>query len=148
MTTHSVFLLRAFAGFGLSVLLAFSALIVARVLFRLVFGDLIIRGYLAAGDVYVITLFMGIGIGGGIGAALGWIGSDVTPRLRSFHALGWVILGIAASWAAYFYKTEIDVYASFENNEVSQVAILWAIVAPNVVTSAIGLYRHIRLGPT
>ena len=147
MATHSVFFLRAFAGFGLSVLLAFGALMFARVLLRLVIADLVIRGYLGAGDVYVFTLFTGIGAGAGIGAALGWLGSDISPRLRSFHMLGWILLGVAVSWAAYVYKTEIDPYASFESNEVSQLAMLWAIVVPNVIASAIGLYRHIRLGP-
>ncbi len=119
----------------------------ARVLLRLVIADLVIRGYLGAGDVYVVTLFTGIGVGAGVGAALGWLGSDISPRLRSFHMLGWILLSVAVSWAAYVYKTEIDRYASFESNEVSQLAMLWAIVVPNVIASAIGLYRHIRLGP-
>ena len=58
------------------------------------------------------------------------------------------MLGVAAAWAAYLYKTVIDPYATYESNEVSATAILWAVLVPSVVATAIGLYRHIRVGPT
>ena len=148
MTSYSVFLLRVVAGFGLSALFGFASLIAARVLFRLVIGDLIFGGYIWAGDVYVIMLFSGIGTAAGTGTALGWLGSDIAPKLRSLHALGWQTLGVAAAWAAYAYKTVIDPYASYQNNEVSATAILWAVLVPNVIATAISLYRHIRVGPT
>ncbi len=148
MTSYSIVLLRIVAGFGMSAFFAFAALITARVLFRLVIADLVVRDYTWAGDVYVIVLFSGIGVAAGTGTALGWLGSDIAPKLRSLHALGWQMLGIAAAWAAYLYKTVIDPYATYESNEVSATAILWAVLIPNVVATAIGLYRHIRVGPT
>ena len=146
--TSSLFLLRVVAGFGLSAVLGFASLIVARVLLRFVFGDLVLGGYLWAADVYVVLLFCGVGSAAGVGTALGWIGSDIAPKLRSPHTLGWQMLGIAAAWAAYGYKTVIDPYASYESNVVSATAILWAVLVPNIVASGIGLYRHIRFGPT
>ena len=148
MTTYSVTLLRVVAGFGLSALLGFASLIAARVLLRFVFGDLVLGGYLWASDVYVVLLFSGIGTAAGAGTVLSWFGSDIAPRLRSLHTLGWQILGLAAAWAAYGYKTVIDPYVTYESNEVSATAILWAVLVPNIVASGIGLYRHIRFGPT
>ncbi len=144
--TSSLFLLRVVAGFGLSAVLGFASLIVARVLLRFVFGDLVLGGYLWAADVYVVLLFCGVGSAAGVGTALGWIGSDIAPKLRSPHTLGWQMLGIAAAWAAYGYKTVIDPYASYESNVVSATAILWAVLVPNIVASGIGLYRQIRVG--
>ena len=146
MTSYGLFLLRSIAGFGLSALFAFASLIFARVLFRLAIGDLVLHGYLWAGDVYVIALFSGIGAASGLGTALGWYGSDIAPRLRSLQSLGWLALGVATAWAAYGYKTIIDPYATYENNEVSATAILWATLVPNIAASALGLYRQWRLG--
>ena len=148
MTSYSIVLLRVVAGFGLSALFGFASLIAAWVLLRFVVGDLVLGGYIWARDVYVFLLFSGIGTAAGVGTALGWLGSDIAPKVRSPHALGWQILGIAAAWAAYGYKTIIDPYASYESNEVRATAILWAVLAPNIVATAIGLYRHIRVGPT
>lgn len=119
---------------------------IARVLLRFVIGDLVLGGYLWAADVYAVLLFCGIGTAAGVGTALGWLGSDLAPKLRSPHVLGWMALGIAASWAAYGYKTVIDPYVTYESNEVTATAILWAVLAPNVLATAIGLYRQIRSG--
>ena len=146
MASYGIFLLRLIAGFGLSALFGFAALIAARVLFRLAIGDLVLGGYMWAGDVYVVALFSGIGAAAGTGTALGWIGSDLAPKLRSFHALGWLLLGVATAWAAYGYKTVIDPYATYENNVVSQTAILWAMLVPNAAAAAVGLYRQWRAG--
>ena len=141
-----VFFLRVIAGFGLSALFGFASLLLARVLLRFVFGDLILGGYLWAADVYAVLLFSGIGASSGVGTALGWLGSDLAPKLRSLHSLGWVVLGIGAAWAAYGYKTVIDPYVTYESNEVTATAILWAVLFPNIVASGIGLYRQIRIG--
>ena len=141
-----VLLLRVIAGFGLSAMLGFASLILARVLLRFVFGDLVIGGYLWAADVYAVLLFCGIGVSAGVGTALGWLGSDLAPRLRSPHVLGWEVLGVAAAWAAYGYKTVIDPYVTYESNEVTATAILWAVLLPNIVATGIGLYRQIRVG--
>ncbi len=141
-----VFFLRVIAGFGLSAVLGFASLIVARVLLRFVFGDLVLAGYLWASDVYVVMLFCGIGTGAGVGTALGWLGSDIAPRLRSPQVLGWELLGVAAAWAAYGYKTVIDPYVTYESNDVTATAVLWALLAPNILATAIGLYRQIRIG--
>ena len=121
---------------------------VARVLLRFVFGDLVMGGYLWAADVYAVMLFCGIGTAAGAGTALGWLGSDIAPKLRSLHTLGWEVLGVAAAWAAYGYKTVIDPYVTYESNEVTATAILWAVLAPNIVAACIGIYRHFRLGYT
>lgn len=142
-----VLLLRVSGGFGLSALLGgFASIISAYVLLRFVFGDLILGGYTWAADVYVVQLFCGIGAAAGVGTALGWFGSDIAPKLRSLHTVGWVILGVAAAWAAYGYKTVIDPYVTYESNEVTSTAILWAVLAPNIVATCIGLYRQIRIG--
>ena len=146
MTSYGVFLLRVIAGFGLSALFGFASLMFARVLFRFVIGDLVLGGYLWAGDVYVIALFSGIGAAAGAGTVLGWIGSDIAPQLRSPYALGWLLLGAAAAWAAYGYKTIIDPYATYEHNVVSQTAVLWAVLAPNIAASVIGIYKQWRTG--
>ena len=146
MTSYGVFLLRLIAGFGLSALFGFAALIAARVLFRLVIVDLALGGYMWAGDVYVIALFSGIGAAAGTGTALGWIGTDIAPRLRSFHTLGWLLLGAATAWAAYGYKTIIDPYITYEQNVVAQTAIVWAVLVPNIAASALALYRQWRAG--
>lgn len=143
-----VLLLRVIAGFGLSAVLGFASLILARVLLRFVFGDLVLAGYLWVSDVYVVLLFCGIGTAAGVGTALGWLGSDIAPKMRSPHVLGWELLGVAAAWAAYGYKTVIDPYVTYESNEVTATAILWAVLAPNVVATGIGLYRQIRAGST
>ena len=140
--------LRVAAGLGLSAIFGFASLIAARVLLRFVFGDLVLGGYLWAADVYVVLLFCGMGTAAGVGTALGWIGSDIVPMLRSPHTLGWVVLGVAASWAAYGYKTVIDPYVTYESNEVTATAILWSVLAPNVVATCIGVYRQIRVGHT
>ncbi len=81
-----------------------------------------------------------------MGTALGWLGSDLAPKLRSLHSLGWVVLGVGAAWAAYGYKTVIDPYVTYESNEVTATALLWAVLFPNIVASGIGLYRQIRIG--
>ena len=142
-----VLLLRVIAGFGLSAILGgFASIISAYVLLRFVFGDLILGGYTWAADVYVVLLFCGIGTAAGVGTALGWYGSDIAPKLRSPHVLGWELLGVAAAWAAYGYKTVIDPYVTYESNEVTATAILWSVLAPNIVATAIGLYRQIRTG--
>ena len=143
-----VLLLRVIAGFGLSAILGFASLVTARVLLRFVFGDLVLGGYMWAADVYVVLLFCGIGAAAGVGTTLGWLGSDIAPKLRSPHTLGWLLLGLAAAWAAYYYKTIIDPYVTYESNEVTATAILWAVLAPNVVAACVGLYRQIRLGHT
>ena len=143
-----VLLLRVIAGFGLSAILGFASLVTARVLLRFVFGDLVLGGYMWAADVYVVLLFCGIGAAAGVGTALGWLGSDIAPKLRSPHTLGWLLLGLAAAWAAYYYKTIIDPYVTYESNEVTATAIMWAVLAPNVVAACVGLYRQIRLGHT
>ena len=148
MASYSLIVLRVIAGFGLAALFGFAVLIVARVLFRLVIVDLIFGGYMWAGDVYVVMLFSGIGTAAGTGVALGWLGSDIAPKLSSPRALAWQFLGLAASWAAYAYKTRIDPYASYENNEVTATAVLWAVLAPGIVATAIGVYRYVRDGPT
>ena len=142
-----VLFLRVIAGFGLSAKFGFASLIMARVLLRFVIGDLVLGGYLWATDVYAVLLFCGTGASAGVGIALGWLGSDIAPKLRSPHTLGWLVLGMAASWAAYGYKTVIDPYVTYESNEVTATAILWAVLVPNIVASCIGLYRHIRFGP-
>ena len=129
-------------------MLSFASLMVARVLLRFVFGDLVLAGYLWASDVYVVLLFCGIGTAAGVGTALGWLGSDIAPKMRSPHVLGWGLLGVAAAWAAYGYKTVIDPYVTYESNEVTATAVLWAVLAPNIVACAIGLYRQIRVGHT
>ena len=141
-----VFFLRVIAGFGLSALFGFASLILARVLLRFVFGDLVLAGYFWASDVYVVMLFCGIGTAAGVGTALGWLGSEIAPKLRSPHVLGWELLGVASAWAAYGYKTVIDPYVSYESNDVTATAILWAVLAPNLVATAIGLYRQMRVG--
>ena len=146
MGSSLILLLRVIAGFGLSAVLGFTSLMVARVLLRVVFGDLVIGGYLWAADVYVVLLFCGMGTASGAGTALGWLGSDIAPKLRSPHVFGWVVLGVAASWAAYGYKTVIDPYVTYESNEVTATAILWAVLAPNIAATAIGLYRQMRTG--
>ena len=143
-----ILLLRVIAGFGLSAVFGFASLILASVLLRFVFGDLILGGYLWAADVYAVLLFCGIGTSAGVGTALGWLGSDIAPRMRSPHVLGWEILGVAAAWAAYGYKTVIDPYVTYESNEVTATAILWAVLLPNIVATCIGLYRQIRVGHT
>ena len=149
MGSSLVLLLRVIAGFGLSAVFGFTSLMIARVLLRFVFGDLIlVGGYIWAGDVYRVLLFCGIGAAAGVGTALGWLGSDIAPKLRSPHTLGWLLLGLAAAWVAYFYKTIIDPYVTYESNEVTATAVLWAVLAPNVVSTCVGLYRQIRLGHT
>ena len=141
-----VLLLRVIGGFGLSAVLGFASLLVARLLLRFVFGDLVLAGYLWAADVYVVMLFCGIGTASGVGTALGWLGSDIAPKLRSPHVLGWELVGVAAAWAAYGYKTVIDPYITYESNEVTATAVLWAVLAPNIVATCIGLYRQMRTG--
>ena len=142
-----IFLLRVVAGFGLSALFGFASLIVARVLFGLVLRDLFLGGYTWVGDMYVVLLFSGIGTAAGTGTALGWLGSDIMPKLRSPHALGWQLLGLAAAWAAYGYKTIIDPYVTYESNVVSAAAILWAVLVPNIIAACVGAYRQMRFGP-
>lgn len=146
MGSSLVLLLRVIGGFGLSAVFGFASLLLARVLLRFVVGDLILGGYLWAADVYAVLLFCGIGTAAGVGTALGWLGSEIAPRMRSPHLLGWALLGVAAAWAAYGYKTVIDPYVTYESNEVTATAILWAVLLPNIVATAIGLYRQIRLG--
>ena len=147
MTSYGILLLRAIGGFGLSVIFSFLLLLLFdQVLYKLVIIDLVLGGYIWARDVYKITLFSGIGAAVGIGTVMGWFGSDLAPEARSLRALGWLLLGVAAAWAAYGYKTVIDPYATYEYAAVAQTAILWAVLVPNIAASALGLYRYWRAG--
>lgn len=97
--------------------------------------------------VFVFLWFGSIGAVAGIGALIAWLDADSGVRLRSYWTVGAVALGLAAAWGAYIFETVIDPStASFDSREISQTAVIWAILLPNVAASVIGLVRQIRSG--
>ena len=132
--------LRIFAGFGLSAMLTVGAILFTWAMYY--FMD-----YLWPRWVFVTLWFSLPGVGSGIGATIAWWDSDEAKRMKALRAGAWVLLGLVGAWAAYYYKTVVDPNpAVFSSREISSVAILWAVIAPNVVSSAIGAYRQMRTG--
>ena len=132
--------LRIFAGFGLSVVLAVCAILVTWALYY--FMD-----YLWPRWVFVALWFSLPGAAAGLGAAIAWWDSEEARWMKALRICAWAALGLAGAWAAYYYKTAVDPNpAVFSSREISETAILWSVIAPNVVASAIGAYRQIRTG--
>lgn len=132
--------IRVFAGFGLSTLLCITAVFVVWALYY--FMD-----FLWPREVFVGLWFSMIGVGGGVGATIGWLSTDVVPRARSLPTLGWLAVGTASAWAAFYYKSVIDPNpAAFSSTEVSLTAIMWAILVPNILASGVGLVRQVMKG--
>ncbi len=132
--------LRIFAGFGLSVLLSICAIMLTWAMYY--FMD-----YLWPRWVFVTLWFSLPGIAAGMGAAIAWWDSEEPRRMKVLRTGAWVALGLAGAWAAYYYKTVIDPNpATFTSREISSTAILWSVIAPNLVSSCIGAVRQIRTG--
>ena len=132
--------LRIFAGFGLSVIIGVSCLFATWALYY--FMD-----YLWPREVFVVLWFSIIGVGGGAGTAIAWYSSESSTMGKTAQVAGWVVLGVIGAWLAYYYKVVVDPNpASFTSREISSTAVVWATIGPNVVASAVGLYRHIRTG--
>ena len=132
--------LRIFAGFGLSVFLAVCAILTTWAMYY--FMD-----YLWPRWVFVTLWFSLPGAGAGVGAAIAWWDSEESRRMKALRIGAWVALGLVGAWAAYYYQTAVDPNpAVFSSREISSAAILWAVIAPNVVASVIGAYRQIRTG--
>ena len=132
--------LRVFAGFGLSTLLAVCAIMTTWALYY--FMD-----YLWPQWVFVTLWFSFPGIAAGMGATIAWWDSEEQRRMKVLRTSAWALLGLAGAWAAYYYKTVIDPNpAIFTSREISSTAILWAVIAPNLVSSCIGAVRQIRTG--
>ena len=131
---------RIFGGFGLSAIFAGASLFISWALYY--FTD-----YLAPQWAFVVLWFAAMGLSAGAGTATAWLGSGVSERLCSPTTVIWLALGLAGSWAAFYYKTQIDPNpAPFSSREVSSTAILWAVVAPNIAAAAWGAVRHVRTG--
>ena len=132
--------LRIFAGFGLSTLLAVCAILTTWALYY--FMD-----YLWPRWVFVTLWFSLPGVGAGIGATIAWWDSEESRPMRILRASAWVLVGLVGAWAAYYYKTVVDPnLAVFSSRGISSMAIVWAVIAPNVAASVIGAYRQIRTG--
>ena len=132
--------LRIFAGFGLSTLFAVCAILFTWAMYY--FMD-----YLWPRWAFVALWFSLPGVGAGVGAMIAWWDSEEAGRMKALRAGAWIALGLAGAWAAYYYKTLVDPNpAVFSSREISSTAILWAMIAPNAVASAIGAYRQIRAG--
>ena len=131
---------RIFGGFGLSAIFAGASLFVSWALYY--FSD-----YLAPPWAFIAMWFTMMGLCAGAGTATAWLGSGVSERLRAPTTLIWLALGLAGAWAAFYYKTVIDPNpAPFSSREVSATAILWSVIAPNIIAGAWGMVRHVRLG--
>ena len=132
--------LRVFAGFSLSVLLSICAIMLTWALYY--FMD-----YLWPRWVFVALWFSLPGIAAGMGATIAWWDSEEPRRMKFLRTSAWALLGLAGAWAAYYYKTAVDPNpASFTSREISSTAILWAVIAPNIISSCIGAVRQIRTG--
>ena len=132
--------LRIFAGFGLSVLLSICAIMLTWAMYY--FMD-----YLWPRWVFIALWFSLPGVGAGLGAAIAWWESDEARLMRALRMGAGVLLGLAGAWAAYYYKTVIDPNpAVFSSREISETAILWSVIAPNLIASGIGAFRQIRTG--
>lgn len=132
--------LRIFGGFGLSAIFAGASLFISWALYY--FTD-----YLAPPWAFIVLWFAAMGLSAGAGTATAWLGSGVSERLRAPTTLIWLALGLAGSWAAFYYKTQIDPNpAPFSSREVSATAIVWAVVVPNIAAAAWGTIRHVRTG--
>ena len=132
--------LRIFAGFGLSALLAVCAIMTTWAMYY--FMD-----YLWPRWVFIMLWFSLPGVAAGLGAAAMWWDSEEDRRMKALRIGAWVALGLVGAWAAYYYKTAVEPNpAAFSSREISGTAIVWAVIAPNVVASAIGAYRQIRTG--
>ena len=132
--------LRIFAGFGLSALLAVCAILTTWTMYH--FMD-----YLWPRWVFVTLWFSLPGVATGLGAAIAWWDSEEATWMKALRVGAWVLLGLVGAWSAYYYKTVIDPNpAVFTSREISSTAILWAVIAPNLVSSAIGAFRQIRTG--
>ncbi len=95
-----------------------------------------------------ITLWFSLpGVAAGLGAAFAWWDSEESKAMKALKVSSWVLLGLIGAWTAYYYETVIDPNpALFTSREISSSAILWAVIAPNVIASSIGAYRQIRTG--
>ncbi len=132
--------LRIFAGLGLSVLLSVCAIMVTWAMYY--FMD-----YLWPRWMFIMLWFSLPGVCAGLGAAIVWWDSEEARWMKALRAGAWALLGLAGAWAAYYYKTVIDPNpALFTSREISEAAILWAVIAPNLVASSIGAFRQIRSG--
>ena len=132
--------LRIFAGFGLSTILAVCAILTTWALYY--FMD-----YLWPRWVFVALWFSLPGVGAGVGAMIAWWDSEEARLMKVLRTGAWGCLGLLGAWAAYYYKTVVDPNpAVFSSREITSVAIVWAVIAPNVVASLIGAYRQIRTG--
>ena len=132
--------LRVFAGLALSSILCVGAVVTVWVLFH--FMD-----YMWPNELFIGLWFSGIGLCAGLGTVIAWLDSEVVGKLRSLSSLPWLVLGLAAAWAAYYFETVVDPNPGlFTSREITQSAILWAALVPNVIASGLGLFRQIRSG--
>ena len=132
--------LRIFAGFGMSMLLAVCAILTTWAMYY--FMD-----YLWPQWVFILLWFSLPGVTAGLGAAIAWWDTEDGRAMKALKVGSWMLLGLIGAWAAYLYETVIDPNpALFTSREISSTAILWAVIAPNVVASAIGAVRQIRTG--
>ena len=99
---------RIFGGFGLSAIFAGSSLFISWALYY--FTD-----YLAPPWAFIVLWFAAMGLSAGAGTATAWLGSGVSERLRSPTTIIWLALGLAGSWAAFYYNIAVEDTSRLEN---------------------------------
>jgi hypothetical protein len=136
--TYAVPVGRSIAGFISALLLAFFGDIGARV-FNLAIG------YPWSQDIHQNINFVGIGVGAGIGAYLGWINPGQNRYLQVGTFLLVIASGVLGSYLGRAYGPGVDPTYWWSRFATDRMVYLGAAVSAIIIATAAGLISQIRL---
>lgn len=134
------YLLRAFGGVALSMLLAVTGVLATWVLYN--FMD-----YLWPRNVFLVIWYSSAGVGAAVGTLIVWYEPESSRMYRIATVAGLMALGLLGSWGGYIYKTQISVEtAVFTSRAISQAAMVGAAFTTSIVAAGVGIVRQMRTG--